>query len=550
MDNSDSAKKALIISLSEYDGLEKLEFCQNDGEAMYKILKDLGYEIPDNRFLTGKANGSEIRNAIIDFFRDDTVKTSDTLLFYFSGHGVLDGYEGRYFASTDTNPNIPEENGVEFNLLTQQMDRSLSLKTISLLDCCFSGAAVPGITGKGGQVEAEAEKLGREALSKQFKDSKGKCILASSLSQRRSYNLPDKKMSAFTYFIVEGLRGKKDAVDKDGYVTPEKLDEYVYTQLANLQTPSIQTPVRNMSVSGRISLAYYPELSVLNTIKTVAKDTTQNQENANLGIWTDVKNRFKSATIEIEKNPEIDVFSEEAIKTIPVVGMIFMKLFEKSPMVNSEKTRQILKVFNHVNLLDENQIEEYCRTLQKNRNGIIEDPEYLLKLSENPKQVFIPLPIKEVQKPNQTSPMGPAPSTKLNITRSPINASEVYEVGVSLFMDKKYEEAAKAFDEVIKLEPGFIDATRFKGRSLAALDRHKAAIFYFNKVLESTSDDIVVLFLKANSLVSVDDPVGAISCYNKILKIQPENEIALKKRTEIQRNLNRDKFKISSLFRR
>jgi len=531
-------RKALIISISEYDGLERLEFCKNDGETLYKTLLDIGYEIPDNRLIVGTASGSELRTAIIDFFRDDSVKTSDTLLFYFSGHGVLDGYEGRYFASTDTNPNIPEENGVGFNLLTQQMDRSLSLKTISLLDCCFSGAAVPGVTGKGAQIEVEAEKLGREALSKQFKDSKGKCILASSLSQRRSYNMPDKKMSAFTYFIVEGLKGKKDAVDRDGYVTPGSLDEYVYTQLANLKTSAIQTPVRNMSISGRISLAHYPELALTNTIKaSSAKDSARNQENAHLGIWTDVKNRLNSAIIEIEKNTEIDEFSEEAIKTIPVVGVTFVKLYEKGNLPKEEKTQQILKIFKFLNQLDEEKLEEFCRTLQKYRAEIVEDSKYLLKLSEDPQYLFTSPPINETHK----DASGEAASdTVSNIKESPKNPSEIYEIGVSLFMDKKYEDAAKAFDEVTKLKPEFIDAIRFKGRSLSALNRHQAAVFYFNKVLESSPDDIIVFFLKANSLISLGQPIAAMACYYKILKIQPNNEVALRKRNEIEKKSIRE----------
>jgi len=541
----EGSRKALIISLSDYEELERLEFCKNDGEAIYKTLTALGYEIPEKRKIIGTASGSELRNAIIDFFRDGSVKTSDTLLFYYSGHGVLDGYEGRYFASTDTNPNIPEENGVEFNLLTQQMDRSLSLKTISLLDCCFSGAAVPGLTGKGDQVEAEAEKLGREALSKQFKDSKGKCILASSLSQRRSYNMPDKKMSAFTHFIVEGLKGKKDAVDKDGYVTPEKLDEYVYTQLANLQTPSIQTPVRNMSISGRISLAYYPELSLTNQIKESGDENAKNQENANLGFWTDVKNRFNSATVEIEKNPVLDEFSKEAIRTIPVVGVIFEKLFDKGNLSAEEKTQQILKIFKFINQLNEGKLEEFCRTLQKNRAVIIEDSQYLFTLSNNPRSLFIPHPIIDAQKAQSQPIVESISDTISNIKESPKSAPEIYEIGVSLFMDKKYEEAAKTFDEVTKLEPGFIDAVRFKGRSLGALNRHQAAVFYFNKVLESSHDDIVVLFLKANSLISLGDSKGAIACYDQILKLQPKNEVAHKKRKEIQKNPIRSKFDVA-----
>jgi hypothetical protein len=545
MNSSKSAKKALIISLSDYDDLEKLEFCKNDGEVVYKTLTKLGYEIPDNRFIVGRANGSELRTAIIDFFRDESVETSDTLLFYFSGHGVLDGYEGRYFASSNTNPNIPEVNGVGFNLLTQQMDRSLSLKTISLLDCCFSGAAVPGLTGKGGQMEEEAEKLGREALSKQFKDSKGKCILASSLSQRRSYNLPDKKMSAFTYFIVEGLKGKKNAVDQDGYVTPEKLDEYVYTQLANLKTPSPQTPVRNLSISGRIELAHYPELSLSRTVKeSSANNGTTNQENSHYGFWTDVKNRVNSAIKEIEKNSVIDDFSKSAIESIPVVGVIFVKLYEKGDLSDNQKTPQILKIFNSISGLDEDKLEEFCRTLQKHRTEIIEDSEYLQKLSDDPNYLFMYSQITNIQKTENPSTVETLSDTTSNIKETPKNTSEIYEVGVSLFMDKKYEDAAKTFDKVTKLEPGFIDAIRFKGRSLAALNRHQAAVFYFNKVLESSTDDIVVLFLKANSLLSLDDSVGAVACYDQILKLQSENEVALKKRNEVQKNISRRRFRL------
>jgi len=120
----------------------------------------------------------------------------------------------------------------------------------------------------------------------------------------------------------------------------------------------------------------------------------------------------------------------------------------------------------------------------------------------------------------------------------------------SLCLWIKYEEAAKKFDEVITLEPGFIDAIRFKGRSLGALNRHKAAVFYFNQVLESSHDDVVVLFLKANSLVSLEDPEGAIACYDQILKLQPENEVAHKKRKEIQKNTTRSRFNVARRLRK
>jgi tetratricopeptide (TPR) repeat protein len=441
-------------------------------------------------------------------------------LFYFSGHGVLDGYEGRYFATSNINSEIPEENGIPFEFLTQQMDRSSSRKTIAIIDCCFSGSAVPGVTGKGMSGEIEAEKLGREALSKQFKNSKGKCVLASSLSQRRSFNLPDKKMSAFTYFIVKGLQGRKESVDKEGYVTPEKLDEYVFSELSSFKELA-QTPVRNLSISGRLTLAHYPNLA------QTEKSQKENQENSNYGFWTDVKNRINSATEEIKKNPEIDDFSKSAIESIPVVGVIFVKLYDKSSSDNEEKITQLLKIFQYMNNLDEGKLEEFCRLLQKHRDDIIEETQMLVQLSDNPYSLmtYQKTPIstnsdKKVIPPKENSK----------------NFSEIYDVGVSLFMDNKFEEAAQSFDKVMKLDPDFVDAIRFKGRSLAALNRHKAAIFYFDKALQKNPDDIIVLFLKANSHFMLDEFENAIDCYDNILKIQPDNKMAIQKLNDLKKN--------------
>src|SRR6476660_5176104 len=86
-------KKALIISISNYNDkrLPPLEFCKNDGEEMYELLNSLGYEISEDCKQIGSVNYDSMRDAIIEFFRDRKTKPKDTLIFYFSGHGVPDG---------------------------------------------------------------------------------------------------------------------------------------------------------------------------------------------------------------------------------------------------------------------------------------------------------------------------------------------------------------------------------------------------------------------------------------------------------------------------
>ena len=45
MNIAESTKKGIIISISDYDILQPLEFCRNDGTEMYELLKSLNYEI-------------------------------------------------------------------------------------------------------------------------------------------------------------------------------------------------------------------------------------------------------------------------------------------------------------------------------------------------------------------------------------------------------------------------------------------------------------------------------------------------------------------------
>ena len=63
---------------------------------MYETLKFFGYEIPDNNRLIGQISFSQVRPAISKFFTDKIIKPKDTLIFYFSGHGIPDGMGEHY----------------------------------------------------------------------------------------------------------------------------------------------------------------------------------------------------------------------------------------------------------------------------------------------------------------------------------------------------------------------------------------------------------------------------------------------------------------------
>ena len=259
--SKETRKKALIIAISEYNDnhLRPLEFCKNDGERMYDLLVSLGFEISDNHKLIGYTQFDSMRRAIYDFFNNRKTKADDTLLFYYSGHGIPVS-DGNILASSETDYYSPRQMGFSSYELTNLIQDSNSLRIVEVLDCCYSGAAR---IGKGS--EEDAAKLGVTAIennAKLLQQGEGKCLLAASQAAQEAFGLREKGHSIFTYYLLEGLKGNKKSVDSEGNVTPDSLGNYVYKEILNLppdKRPK-QKPIRKTEASGEIILATYPEL--------------------------------------------------------------------------------------------------------------------------------------------------------------------------------------------------------------------------------------------------------------------------------------------------
>ena len=264
MKSGDGKKKALVVAISKYndDLLDDLDFCENDGHAMYEVLNDAGYEILENNKIIGNVSKKALENSIVEFFRKN-VNPSDTLLFYFTGHGYTDEHGDGFFCTSDIDIKVPDLNGVFFSNLTKQMDKTDSQRIIAILDCCHSGSTLQSDIGRvmgPTEKEAKAIKDGRASLEKEFVHGQGRCILASSLSNKSSYGMEGQPYSAFTYYILEGLKQNKETVDEEGHVTPEKLSMYVSEQLKKLQGENYQKPVRHISFTGKLVIAEYNNL--------------------------------------------------------------------------------------------------------------------------------------------------------------------------------------------------------------------------------------------------------------------------------------------------
>jgi hypothetical protein len=234
--------------------LYDLPFCKNDGKSVSNILEEQKYVLPEKWKLIGKVEGNAMRDAIFDFFRE-SAEANDTLLFYFSGHGVTDGDGDYYFASSDIDHEIPDKSGYSFEYLKNMLTKTRARNAVIILDCCFSGAAELG--RKGGPSEATRA---RGKIRNTFREGAGKCILASSLEGQSSYAMPDGEHSRFTYFLLEGMRGGDgQAVNYEGYVTPYTLSTYIFNAITGVSRE--QKPITKTAMSGDFPIAEWRRMA-------------------------------------------------------------------------------------------------------------------------------------------------------------------------------------------------------------------------------------------------------------------------------------------------
>ena len=314
-----SQKKALVIAVSNYQNndLHDLDFCEKDGMEIYKTLKSLGYEMYGENQLIGNVSAQKIRDTVTDFFINNDIKTNDTLLFYYSGHGVPDSDGNVYLASTEIDPDVPIKRGFSFEVLTTIVGRSPSKKSIIVLDSCFSGRARISKGSEDSIAKSANSQIKKQSEKILQHSGKGRCLLSASSGYQEAYGSKEKGHSIFTFYFLEGLKGAGGkSVNKFGNVTPESISNYVYDSLMNLPVEKRpkQEPVRKMEGIGDIVMASYP-----NFVKT----DTMGMNNI------DLKTELEKHKIELDKKWE-EKFQE-----------FLAKSKEKSSKKQSEKIQEI-----------------------------------------------------------------------------------------------------------------------------------------------------------------------------------------------------------------
>ena len=247
---------AVVIGINKYKNLPSLKYAVNDAREFYRYLTEV-IQVPKEHvwlLLDEEATLDNLRRTLGTSLRRSAGK-EDTVIIFLAGHGA-----------TETDPSSPDGDGLEKYILPINADpmdlyssampmsevarifqRISSERLVFIGDTCYSGAS-GGRTILAGGTRATVSGAFLERLSQ----GKGRVILTASDANEVSVEKDEIKHGVFTYYLLEGLRGKAD-VDGDGVITVDEIYRYVSEKVPQA-TGQDQHPVRKGEITGQIVL--------------------------------------------------------------------------------------------------------------------------------------------------------------------------------------------------------------------------------------------------------------------------------------------------------
>ncbi len=241
-------KYAVVVGISKYANhstqVEDLEYAARDAAAVKDFLVSSaggGLDQDHIFFLKDEeATLKNIRTALFTFLTKP--REEDQVLIYFAGHGMADPNDPRqlYLLAHDSEFDNMGGTALPMSDFQSVFERILKSQwVVTFADACHSR----GISGALLGGSPEQNNLINQYLARASQSRQRAVITASDISEL-SFESGDwgNGHGVFTYYLLEGLRGKAD-LDKDGTVVAGEVFEFVQSEVrkatAGNQNPSV-----------------------------------------------------------------------------------------------------------------------------------------------------------------------------------------------------------------------------------------------------------------------------------------------------------------------
>ena len=259
---------AICVGINQYRFLQDLTCAVNDAEKMYVWLKetakfdqtylftDTSPEIDDmSEPLPSQPTFTTLRRWLRKRFERPILSPSDSLWFFFSGHGVREqGQDYLLLHDSDPDPEEVNNSAISLAFVTEQLRQSGAGNIMMFVDACRSVAK----SGLGIELQAE----------------QGIISIASCRPEQKSYEIEALGHGSFTYALLESLQIQGE----NNCATVERLCKRLKDRVLEINREykkPFQTPYTRIEPETKNYLIFLPE-----RIQPTRQDISTLRENA------------------------------------------------------------------------------------------------------------------------------------------------------------------------------------------------------------------------------------------------------------------------------
>ena len=247
---------AVVIGISKYKQVRSLAFADKDALGIYDYLvSQVG--VPKDQvtlLINEQATLNNLKRVLGTELRRKA-GPKDTVIIYYAGHGAPetdstssddDGLE-KYLVPYEGDPSDLYTTGLPMREVETILQRLASERVIFITDSCYSGATA-------GRTFATASRRAvvSDAFLARLAKAKGRVVLTASRASEVSEERDNLGHGVFTYYLLEGLKGKAD-LDGDGIITVDEIYSYVAQKVPEV-TGQNQHPMKKGEVEGQLIL--------------------------------------------------------------------------------------------------------------------------------------------------------------------------------------------------------------------------------------------------------------------------------------------------------
>lgn len=225
MRNPDAVAVVIGISRFENKDITPVDYAKRDAMTMKEyLIKTLGFDEKNiTEFYDEKATSKKLEIFFNTHIKNKVKQGISDVFIFYSGHGVPDTNSNEaYFAPYDLDVTDVKTSGYKVTELYNKLEAVKARSVTVAIDACYSGFSGGD---KPQPIIKSASPLVMTVENPLFTMKNGVVFTASTGKQIASW-YHKKQHGIFTYYFLQGLRGKADT-DKDGQISVRELKGYL-----------------------------------------------------------------------------------------------------------------------------------------------------------------------------------------------------------------------------------------------------------------------------------------------------------------------------------